>query len=68
MKRYILVGGHYTGTGRYTGLSVVGSADTVEEAKEATNKQYEECGGLLLWIDTLTGKPGEPNNDSALKF
>lgn len=72
MKRYILVGGDpfrgYTGTVTFTGLTVVGSADTVAEAKALTDDAYEKHSGLLLWIDRETGKPGEPENDESLKF
>jgi len=64
MKRYILVGGvpfrEYTGTTSCIGIRVVASAETKKEAKEATYKFSDECGGLLLWIDTQTGQPGEP--------
>jgi hypothetical protein len=72
MKRYILVAGDpfrgYTGTLTFTGLLVVGSADTVDEAKALTEDSYEKHGGLLLWIDRETGKPGEPGDDESLKF
>ena len=72
MKRYILVGGNpfrsYTGTGTYTGLTVVGAADTDAEAALVTNEQFERCGGLLLWIDTQTGAAGEPGGNPDLKF
>jgi hypothetical protein len=64
MKRYILVGGRYVGGGSFVGLRVVGSANTEDEAKTLTNKQYDVCGGLLLWIDTKTGKAGEPEGES----
>lgn len=63
-KRFILVGANpftgYNGTVTFTGLNVVALADTKEEADAAVKKWYDECGGLLLWIDRLTGRPGEP--------
>lgn len=73
MKRYILVGSKYMGrdvrgSRMDMGLSVVGSADTYEEAKALTDEQYEKCGGLLLWIDTTTGLAGEPDDRKELKF
>lgn len=72
-KRYILVGSSYMGrdirgSRMDMGLQVVGSADTYEEAKALTTLKYDQCGGLLLWIDTQTGLPGEPNNSADLKF
>lgn len=60
VKRYLLVGGKYWGKGQTTGLKVVGHADTYEEAKTLTDANYDNCGGVLLWIDTETGLPGEP--------
>lgn len=62
---YIIVGGRpftmYTGTTTYTGLSVVGNAASKEEAKAIVLAQYEECGGLLLVIDSETGKEADLN-------
>lgn len=63
-KRYILVGGNplrcYTGTTTYTGLRIVGRANTAKQAAALTKKLYDECGGLFLWIDSQTGEEGEP--------
>lgn len=59
-KRYILVGGNpftcYMGTTTFTGMSVKDSANDAYEAKKATDYWFDRCGGLLLWIDTETGK------------
>jgi hypothetical protein len=74
MKRYILIGGNpfrgYTGTTTYTGLAVRGSADTQAEALALTEVEYDLCSGLILWIDTQTGQPGEPPgpDQDKLKF
>lgn len=59
--KYILVGGNpfrmYTGTLTYTGLDVVAKSDSLEEIKKAFNDRYDDCGGLLMIIDTETGEP-----------
>jgi hypothetical protein len=63
MKKYIVVGGSpftsYTGTTSFTGLSVVGHADSKEELDRLIKEHYESCGGLLLVIDWKTGLPAE---------
>lgn len=58
MKRYVLIGGNRTET--FTSLAVVGHADSKDEAAKLISDKYEECGGLLIWIDTQTGEAGEP--------
>ena len=63
MKRYILVGGNpfscYTGTLTFTGLGVVGSFDSKEEADVAFTSAYDSAGGLLLIIDTEESNPSD---------
>lgn len=58
--RYILVGGvpfiAYTGTGTFTALRTVDSDDCLTKIKEKISKMYDECGGLMIIIDTHTGK------------
>jgi len=60
VPKYVLVGGNpfrcYTGTVACTGLSVVGNANTKKQMAKITTAQYDKCGGLLIWIDTRTGK------------
>lgn len=57
-ERYLLIGGNpfvgYTGTEACTHLNVVGSADSKPAIKKMHTSHYEECGGLLLIIDTYT--------------
>jgi hypothetical protein len=61
MKKYIVVGGNpftgYTGTTSFTGLNVVGHADSKAELEELVAKNYDACGGLMLVIDWKTGLP-----------
>jgi len=59
-NKYIIIGGNYyrayTGTGTFTSINVVGSTDSEEEVKQIVNDKCNECGGLMLVIDTTTGK------------
>lgn len=61
LKKYIVVGGNpirsYTQTLTFTGLTVVGHADSKEELATLVREQYDACGGLLLVIDSATGLP-----------
>jgi hypothetical protein len=63
MKRYTLVMGNcfaqHRGGMAYTSLSVVGTYDTIEEAKPDLEKAYDDSSGLVLLIDNETGKPAE---------
>lgn len=58
-KRYVLIGGNpfrgYTGTQTYTSLRVVDSFETEAEANQGWKQHYEDCGGLMLILDTHTG-------------
>lgn len=58
--RYLVIGGNpfvgYTRTQTYTSLRVVGGNETVEGAEALCQQKYEECGGLLLVVDTVTGE------------
>jgi len=60
MKKYFLIGGipyrSYTGTGTFVGLKVVGQYDSIEEVETAVKLHYEECGGLLMVLDSTTGQ------------
>ncbi len=59
-NKYVLVGGNpirsYTGTGTFTGLHVVGHAETLEGIKELFTEKYDQCGGLLVMIELATGQ------------
>jgi hypothetical protein len=59
MKRYIIVGGRpftmYTGTTTYTGLDIVGTTDTLEDAGLIVREKYEQCGGLIVIINAEAG-------------
>jgi len=63
-KRYILIGGNpfvgYTGTETFTGLKIANEASTIEEAKKMWETNYEECGGLMLIVDTETNCEIDP--------
>jgi len=54
-KRFVIIGGcyfrAYTGTGTYTGLKVIGEADTKEEAESIYNEKYDDGGGLLIILE-----------------
>lgn len=50
-KRFLIVGGHPFNNS-FTGLSVVDAVDTKNEADISWHDHYDECGGLLLVIDT----------------
>jgi hypothetical protein len=56
MRRFIVIGGNpfrtYTGTTTYTSLKVVGESETEEGAGQIASEKYEECGGLLLVVDS----------------
>jgi hypothetical protein len=58
--RYLVVGGNpiksYTGTVTFSGLSVVGWLNTLEQAREIVTSHYDACAGLLIVIDTDTGE------------
>lgn len=57
--KYIVVGGSpfrgYTNTLSFTSLDVVGKGNTVDEITDIVREKYDECGGLMLVIDTETG-------------
>ncbi len=59
--KYSVVGGYpvrsYTGTQTFACLNVVGTADTIHDAAKIVNKEYHNCGGLILVIDLETGRP-----------
>ncbi len=63
--RYIIVGGrpfsHHMnrGTVTFSSLKVVGGSDTIEGVKRIWTDKYEECGGLMLVVDTTTGLEAE---------
>ena len=61
--RYLLVGGRpfsdLSGTLTFTGIDIIASSDDGEEIKKMVPYQYDVCGGLLLIIDTETGKEAE---------
>jgi hypothetical protein len=63
-KRYMLVGGNpfrdYNGTTCITSIDVIAYANTAAEVKTITEEVFDYCGGVMLWIDRETGKPGEP--------
>jgi len=65
MSKFLVVGGKpftgYTGTTTYTGLSVVGTTNTLKQAKKLFQKKWDECGGLLLIIDMTTGEAADCN-------
>ena len=58
--RYIIIGGKpytgYTGTMTYTGLRIVAETDHIHKIKKLYENNYDQCGGLLLIIDTVTSK------------
>lgn len=57
---YVIIAGYpfknHTGTTTYTFLYIAGKAETLEEAKKLANKEYDQCGGLLLILDLESGK------------
>ena len=57
---YIVVGGNpfrgYTNTLTFTSLKVVGKASSQEELKKLVEDNYEACAGLMIVIDSSTGK------------
>lgn len=59
MSKYLIVGGNPIAMPRggtaYTGLDVIGKADTKAEAADVFRAQYDNCSGLLVVIDTETG-------------
>jgi hypothetical protein len=61
--KYHLIGGNpfrgYTGTLTYTGLNVVGTNLTMDEAKKLWDEKYEECGGLGLIVGEDGSTPEE---------
>ena len=61
--KYLLVGGTpftgYSGTTSFTSLKVVGISDSKDDMKQMYSDNYEECGGLLIIIDTETFQPIE---------
>lgn len=60
VPKYLVVGGlpfrGYTNTLTYTGLKIVGGANTKKELEKLVKDKFDEHGGLLLSIDTETGK------------
>jgi hypothetical protein len=63
MIKYIIVGGNpmtgYTGTTTFTGLDVIGTAHTKEEAESIFNAKHDQCAGLLMIVDAETGKAAD---------
>lgn len=61
--KYSVIGGDpftmYTGTVSFTGLKVVGIAETEQEALKLIEDNNEDCGGLMLVIDLQTGMPAK---------
>jgi hypothetical protein len=57
--KYSVVGGcpfrNHTHYVTYTGITVVGVAETAEEAAAIRDSKYSECNGLLVVIDLATG-------------
>ena len=43
----------------FTGLNVVGHADTLEEAERVFNDKREACAGLLMVIDCEAGEAAD---------
>lgn len=60
IKRYLVIGGNpvymYTGTTSFAGLSIVCHTNNLEEAQKAMNDNFDECGGLMITLDLLTGE------------
>jgi hypothetical protein len=60
--KFLIVGGSpyegYKGT-VFTGLNVVGHADTLEEAEKVFNDKNEVCAGLLMVIDCEAGEAAD---------
>ena len=58
--RYVIIGATpfrgYTNTLTYTSLNVVESTDDKDDVPRLVALQYEECGGLLIVMDRLTGE------------
>ena len=58
--RYLVIGGRpfrgYTQTLTYTSLKVVGRTNDLLMVRGIVEQQYEKCGGLLIALDTHTGK------------
>ncbi len=58
--RYILVAGKpfscYTGTTTFTDLCIVARTDDSRRMAALMNKHFDDAAGLLLWIDTETGR------------
>lgn len=46
----------YNGTTTFTSLDIKFKTDSLEKAKDQFHKEYEECSGLVLVIDTVTGE------------
>ncbi len=67
--RYVLIGGRpfsvYTGTTTFTNLLIKATANNEIEMKSKTEEFYEECSGLMLWIDLETG--AEPVFEEGVK-
>lgn len=58
--RYIVVGGkpfrNYNNTTVFTALNVVGKAQTKKEVKKIVDDHFDDCGGLMMVIDSETGE------------
>jgi hypothetical protein len=57
---YIVIGGiffrGYTGTASFTSLKIVGNAVSKENAKKIVQDNYEDCGGLIIVVNSETGQ------------
>ena len=58
--RYIIIGGNpftdFSGSRTFTGLKIAFSSDDLEECNKKIADLFDECGGLLLLIDTHTNE------------
>lgn len=61
--RYLIIGGNpfigYTRTTSITSLNIVGKTNDLEEARRFKKELYDECGGIMILIDTEIGKEVE---------
>lgn len=61
--KYIIVGGkpfrNHNSTVIFTGLNVVGKAQTKEEVNQIVNLHFDDCGGLMMVIDAETGEEAD---------
>ena len=67
-SRFMLIGGNLfqqsNGTSVCTSLRVIGYADTSEQCAKLTEETFDQHGGILLWVDRVTGLPGEPTSSN----